>query len=104
MASEIEIFMIAEISIKIIINIAFLILFFVRIHKLDRMGTNNLSNTNKIIKIKIFLLLFLVIIQFFTIILAYVDIKFWMHEYANYVLVDVSGILILILQIYIIKK
>ena len=83
---------------------SFLVLYLIRIYKLDRMASNNFHSKPKLMKFKIILLVALQIIFGTHVVLSYADESYWAYPYANYALTSVAEIVICLLQIYIIRK
>lgn len=56
MSENVKVYLIAETSLRIVIDISFMVIYFLRIYKLDRMASNNFHSKPKLMKFKIFLL------------------------------------------------
>ncbi len=96
--------MIAQVTIKLIINVGFLILFCIRVNKLDKMASNSDNSRNVFQLIKLFTVLFIIFLLILDIILSYEDSGYWMHQYEDYSLADIILILNFSIQLYIIQK
>ena len=104
MSSDVRLFLIVETSLKIVINVSFLVLYILRVHKLDRMASNNFYDKPKSVRITMFLLGLLQITFFVHMMLAYFYSDYWIHPYETFSLVDLIEIIDCTLQIYIIRK
>lgn len=72
------------------VDISFLILYLLRIYKLDRMASNNFHQKPKLMKLKIILLTILQIIIAIHVALAYTEYSYYMYPYQSFSLVSIA--------------
>lgn len=104
MSDSVRLYLIIETSLRIAVDASFLILYCFRIHKLDRMASNNFHQKPKLMKFKIILLLLLEMIFVTHIVLSFNDSTYWVYPYQDFALVSIADFINCFLQIYIIRK
>jgi hypothetical protein len=58
-SNSVDTYLIAQTSLRIVVDIAFLVLYIIRVNKLDKMASNNYHTKPKTMKVKIILLFIL---------------------------------------------
>lgn len=89
---------------SLLIFIVFLAYYIKRIHKLDRLASNNDLTNIKSLKFRIALISILIALQLLHVILSFADSKYWLFSYSAFSLVQCVSMLDLFLQIYIITR
>lgn len=105
MSNTYEQVMLGIIITEVVIAIIFLVLFIIRVCKLDKLASTDIYKKARSLWIKIILIIILIVIDLLHIVLSFFDSNYWLYgprtEYFSFV--EIVCIICFVLQIYILK-